>query len=106
MLLAQAVTFVVAVVALAGAAEEKKCERNILWTGGSFEWPCPVTKSMFQNSGRYISKNVLATRAAIYKDDAILALPRDLSSNKVMLGNWISPCSADRTRGTHAAYFS
>ncbi|XP_012523974.1 protein yellow [Monomorium pharaonis] len=78
MLFARAVTFAVAVVALVGAHEtsDKKCERNIQWTGGNFEWPCEATKSMFKNSGRYISKNVLATRVAVYKDDAILALPR------------------------------
>lgn len=78
MLFARAVTFTVAVVALVGANEvqEKKCEKNILWTGGNFEWPCQATKSMFKNSGRYISKNILATRTAVYKDDAFVALPR------------------------------
>ena len=79
MLFARAVTFVVAVVAVVGADEpiiEKKCDKNILWTGGTFEWPCMATKSIFKNNGRYISKNILATRVAIYKDDAILALPR------------------------------
>jgi hypothetical protein len=86
MLFARAVTFVVAVVVLVGAEEtEKKCDPNVQWTGGSFEWPCPATKSMFKNSGRYISKNVLATRVAIYKDDAILALPRFKSGVPVTL---------------------
>lgn len=75
MLFVRAVTFIVAV-AVVGALDKQTYEKNILWTGGSFEWPCPATKNMFKNSGRYISKNVLATRAAIYKDDAILALPR------------------------------
>ncbi|KAH0954911.1 hypothetical protein HN011_011617 [Eciton burchellii] len=75
MFLERTVAFVVAV-ALVGAYETQKCEKNIIWTGGSFEWPCPATKGLFRNNGRFISKNVLATRAAIYKDDAILALPR------------------------------
>uniref|UniRef100_A0A348G6A5 Royal jelly protein n=1 Tax=Odontomachus monticola TaxID=613454 RepID=A0A348G6A5_ODOMO len=75
MLSSLAVTFIVAV-ALAGGHDLTKYDKNIVWTGGPFEWPCPTTKSMFKNSGRYISKNVLATRAVIYKDDAILALPR------------------------------
>lgn len=74
MFFARAVTFIIAV-ALVGA-NEQKYDKNIVWTGGSFEWPCPATKNMFRTSGRYISKNVLATRAAIYKDDAVLALPR------------------------------
>jgi len=75
MFLERTVAFVVAV-ALVGAYETQKCEKNIVWTGGSFEWPCPATKGLFRNNGRFISKNVLATRAAIYKDDAIIALPR------------------------------
>lgn len=75
MLYSLAVTLIVAI-ALVGGHELTKCDKNIIWTGGSFEWPCPATKNMFKNSGRFISKNVLATRTAIYKDDAILALPR------------------------------
>ncbi|KAK2586170.1 hypothetical protein KPH14_001437 [Odynerus spinipes] len=76
MLFKAAVAFSVVVV-LVTAYDGQKCDsKNIQWTGGSFEWPCAATKSMFKNSGRYISKNVIATRAAIYKDDAILALPR------------------------------
>lgn len=75
MLFERAVTFIVAV-AVVGASDGPKYEKNILWSGGPFDWPCSATKSIFKNSGRYISKNVLATRAAIYKDDAILALPR------------------------------
>ena len=49
---------------------------NVQWTAGSFQWPCPTTKNMFKSSGRYIPKNVIATRAAIFNDDAIVALPR------------------------------
>ncbi|XP_054013478.1 protein yellow [Hylaeus anthracinus] len=64
----------------ASATEEVVVETtnpsNVKWTGGSFEWPCSATKNMFKSSGRYISKNVIATRAAIYNDDAIVALPR------------------------------
>lgn len=46
------------------------------WTGGSFQWPCPSTKSLYKNSGKYISKNIIATRAQILHDDVFLALPR------------------------------
>lgn len=46
------------------------------WTGGHFEWPCPSTKSLFKTSGKYISKNVIATRAQIRGDEIFLALPR------------------------------
>lgn len=46
------------------------------WSGGSFEWPCPSTKSLYKSSGKYISKNVIATRAQILNDDVFVALPR------------------------------
>ncbi|XP_071635272.1 dopaminechrome tautomerase-like [Temnothorax longispinosus] len=91
MLFARTVTFVVAVVVVLvgahGDVENKKCDGTdiVQWTGGSFEWPCAATKSMFYNNGRFISKNVLATRVAISKDDAILALPRYKSGVPVTL---------------------
>lgn len=51
--------------------------KNIQWTGGNnIEWPCATTKNMNKSSGQFISKNVIATRAAIYKDEAFIALPR------------------------------
>lgn len=46
------------------------------WTGGSFEWPCSSIKSLYRSSGKYISKNIIATRAQLLKDDLYLALPR------------------------------
>lgn len=49
---------------------------TIQWTGGSFEFPCPSTKSLFKSSGKYISKNVIATRAQIASNTVFLALPR------------------------------
>lgn len=58
------------------AACDKELCKPIEWTGGSFEWPCESTKTIYATSGRYISKNIIATRAQIYKDNAILALPR------------------------------
>ncbi|KAG5308174.1 YELL protein, partial [Acromyrmex insinuator] len=118
MLFARAVTFVVAVVAVVGADEpitERKCDKNILWTGGTFEWPCVATKSIFKNSGRYISKNILATRVAIYKDDAILALPRykpgvpatlarvSLKDKNCQASLWAFPCWSLQEEGTCSA---
>ncbi|XP_076169818.1 L-dopachrome tautomerase yellow-g2 isoform X2 [Ptiloglossa arizonensis] len=58
---------------------------DIKWTGGSFDWPCTATKHMFTNNGRYVSKNVLATRAVINNDDAIVTLPRYKSGVPVTL---------------------
>lgn len=57
-------------------AEEKPTEPCIEWTGGSFEWPCASTKSLYKSSGKYISKNVIATRAQIVDDTVFVALPR------------------------------
>ncbi|XP_076761600.1 L-dopachrome tautomerase yellow-g [Xylocopa sonorina] len=48
----------------------------LVLSGLSLDWPCQSTKSIYETSGRYISRNVIATRAQIYKDQAILALPR------------------------------
>lgn len=81
MLFARAVTFAVAIVVVVGASKDvedtpEKKSTKVQWTGGSFDWPCAATKSMFKNTGRYIGKNVLATRVVISKDDAYLALPR------------------------------
>ncbi|EDW33160.1 GL24646 [Drosophila persimilis] len=48
----------------------------IQWTGGQFEFPCASTKSLFKSSGKYVSKNVIATRAQLIGDTIYLALPR------------------------------
>ncbi|XP_017475039.1 PREDICTED: major royal jelly protein 1 [Rhagoletis zephyria] len=48
---------------------------TIQWTGGQFEFP-GSSRSLFKSSGKYISKNVIATRAQIVGDTVFLALPR------------------------------
>ncbi|OAD58400.1 Major royal jelly protein 1 [Eufriesea mexicana] len=48
----------------------------LVLSGLSLDWPCQSTKNIYETSGRYIARNVIATRAQIYKDQAILALPR------------------------------
>lgn len=67
------------------AACDKDAARNVEWTGGSFEWPCEATKAIYVTSGRYISKNIIATRGQIYKDTAVVALPRYKSGVPVTL---------------------
>lgn len=54
----------------------KKEETSLQWTGASYKWPCQSTKAIYKNSGKYISKNAIATRAQIYKDDMFVAIPR------------------------------
>ncbi|XP_017778770.1 PREDICTED: major royal jelly protein 2 [Nicrophorus vespilloides] len=44
--------------------------------GINMNFPCESTKSIYISSGRYVPKNVIATRMQIYKEDAIVALPR------------------------------
>ncbi|ENN71147.1 hypothetical protein YQE_12078, partial [Dendroctonus ponderosae] len=46
------------------------------WTGGPIRFPNETIKAQFKSDGRYISKNMIATRAQIYKDDVYVALPR------------------------------
>lgn len=58
------------------------CDKQLLpdltfiLSGANLEWPCSATKNIYTSSGRYISKNVIATRMQIYKDDAIVVTPR------------------------------
>lgn len=68
-------------VVVAVATFDTTLNSNVQWTAGSFQWPCPTTKNMFKSSGRYVPKNVIATRAAIFNDDAIVALPRYIIIN-------------------------
>lgn len=56
--------------------EVKQSDPCVEWIGGSFVWPCSQTKSLYKSSGKYISKNVIATRAQIIGDDVYVALPR------------------------------
>lgn len=50
--------------------------KPLILSGLSLNWPCQSTKNIYETSGRYITRNVIATRAQIYEDQAILALPR------------------------------
>ncbi|XP_065163206.1 major royal jelly protein 1 [Atheta coriaria] len=65
-----------AVLAVAYASCDKDTMRPIEWTGGNYEWPCGATKKIYVSSGKYLPKNVIATRGQIYHDDLIVALPR------------------------------
>ena len=49
---------------------------SLTFSGYSLNWPCQSTKNIYETSGRYIAKNVIATRTQVYKDEAILAMPR------------------------------
>ncbi|KAJ8923441.1 hypothetical protein NQ315_002000 [Exocentrus adspersus] len=66
---------VVAILASLYVDAQNSCEL-IEWTGGQFDWPNAATKSIYRSSGRYIPKNIIATRGQIFKDEVFLALPR------------------------------
>lgn len=59
-----------------------QCDKSILpeltyrLGGNNLEWPCQSTKNIYTTTGRYIPKNVIATRTQIHKDEAFIALPR------------------------------
>lgn len=49
---------------------------DLKWSGADFVWPCATTKALLKNSGKLITKNNIATRGQIYRDNIFLALPR------------------------------
>ncbi|XP_063989980.1 protein yellow [Diachasmimorpha longicaudata] len=61
-------------------------EESTKWTGGPIDWPCDLTESLYRNGGKYISKNAIVTRAIIWKDSAIVALPRFKKGVPITLG--------------------
>lgn len=64
---------------------QQQGQTDLMWTGGSFAWPCPSTKALYKSSGKYISKNIIATRAQISDDSVFLALPRLKGGNPATL---------------------
>lgn len=68
------------------------CDKQLLpelsfkLAGQNLDWPCSISKSIYESSGRYIPRNVIATRVQIYKDEAIVAMPRYKSGVPFTLG--------------------
>lgn len=69
----------------AAAANTSPATQSLTWTGASFSWPCSSTKALYKSSGKYISKNIIATRAQIAGDSVFLALPRYKSGSPATL---------------------
>lgn len=55
-------------------------------SGSNLNWPCASTKNIYVQSGRYIPRNVIMTRAQIYRDEAFVTLPRLKSGTPFTLG--------------------
>jgi len=59
-----------------------KCDKNPLseltfqLSGSNLHWPCDSTKNIYVQSGRYVPRNVIVTRAQLQRDSAFVALPR------------------------------
>lgn len=49
---------------------------DIKWNGAEFSFPAGATKALLKNSGKYIPKNIIATRAQISRDNVFFAMPR------------------------------
>ncbi|XP_022176585.1 protein yellow-like [Myzus persicae] len=45
-------------------------------SGQNIEWPCASTKSVYADTGRYVAKNVIVTRAQVWGDRAFVLTPR------------------------------
>lgn len=54
--------------------------------GAYLAWPCQSTRTVYQQSGRYISNNVIATRVQMKNDRAFVAMPRYKSGVPITLG--------------------
>lgn len=71
----------VALAALLVACAHASCDCSVpdlsfKLNGINMNFPCDSTKSIYVSSGRYVPKNIIVTRMQIYKDEAIVALPR------------------------------
>ncbi|XP_011494470.1 PREDICTED: major royal jelly protein 1 [Ceratosolen solmsi marchali] len=68
------------------------CDRQLLpelsftIAGHNLDWPCQSTKNIYESMGRYVPRNIIATRVQIYKDEALVAMPRYKSGVPFTLG--------------------
>lgn len=44
--------------------------------GQNVEWPCTSTKNVYTDTGRYVAKNMISTRAQVWDDRAFVLTPR------------------------------
>lgn len=63
-------------------------ELSVTLNGANLEWPCLSTRNIYIQSGRYSSKNVIATRTQILNDEVFVALPRYKSGVPFTLGSF------------------
>ncbi|XP_063989972.1 protein yellow [Diachasmimorpha longicaudata] len=63
-------------IVFAGCKKVALQELRVPLSGTNLEWPCNSTRNIYLSSGRYIPRNVIVTRLQMYRDEAIVALPR------------------------------
>lgn len=61
-------------------------EQTFNLNGANLKWPCKSTRNIYQQSGRYLSSNVIATRAQMSKNKVFVAMPRYKSGVPITLG--------------------
>lgn len=109
--------FMVVLMSAAVTAIMADCDNSIVpeltfrMGGNHLEWPCQATKNIYASSGRYTPKNIIATRAQIYRDTAFVAMPRyrpgvpftlgkiDLRKGKCAVSISAYPCWASQEEG-------
>lgn len=80
------------ILSIAGISALNTCDRSILpeltfrLSGNSLEWPCQATKNIYTSTGRYTPKHVIPTRAQIFRNEVIVAMPRYKSGVPFTLG--------------------
>lgn len=80
------------IIALTINCVNSNCDKSLVpeltyrLSGANLEWPCLSTRNIYVTTNRYIPRHVIATRTQIFKDDAIVALPRYKSGVPITLG--------------------
>ncbi|XP_046470644.1 major royal jelly protein 1 [Neodiprion pinetum] len=70
------------VISVGCASASMSCDKQLLpdltysLSGQNLAWPCASTRTIYETNGRYVPKNIIATRIQIYKDEVFVAQPR------------------------------
>lgn len=63
-------------VSVHAACDRSLADLSYRLSGSDLQWPCQSTKNIYVSSGRYVPKNVIITRAQMWNDQVIVAMPR------------------------------
>lgn len=65
-----------AVTIMARAQHEVTATAAYTLNGRNIEWPCASIRNAFADTGRYVAKNIIATRVHVWADRAFVLTPR------------------------------